>query len=165
MGLNSNYGTDPVAEAEGIWLELDGETKVKIRRAGGGNKEYENLHSKMLEPYQSRLRMVGKGKIPKSLEGPLKDIVKTCYARTVVVGWQTKIGETWHDGIEPYKLDDKGRTVGVPYEGADELIPVTEASIKKLLTDYPEVFTDILEFCGEAAVFKAQNLEAMEGNS
>jgi len=165
MGLNSNFGTDPAREAEGAWFELDEDTKVCLRRAGGGNKEYDKLHSKLIEPHLRRLRLVQGRKIPPGLEEPLKAIRRTCYARTVIVGWQTKVDEQWCDGIEPYSLNDAGAPVAIPYEDASGLLPVTEKTLCKLLEDYPEAFVLIMELCGEASAFKDEVLEVMEGNS
>jgi hypothetical protein len=82
MGLNKNFGTDPKRESEGAWFELDEDTKVKLRRAGGGNKEYEKLHTKLLQPHMRRLRMTQGKRIPPGLEEPLKEIQRVCYART-----------------------------------------------------------------------------------
>jgi len=165
MGLNSNFGTDPAREADGAWFELDEDTKVKLRRAGGGNKEYDKLHSKLLQPHMRRLRLAHGNRIPPGLEEPLKAIQRTCYARTVVAGWQTKVNEQWCDGIEPYTLNDEGAPIATPYEEASELLPITEKNLTKLLEDYPEAFTTIMELCGEAAAFKDEMLEIMEGNS
>lgn len=165
MGLNSNFGTAPHKEAEGAWFELDEDTKVKLRRAGGGNKEYDKLHSKLLEPHMRRLRMAHGKRIPPGLEEPLKAIQRTCYSRTVIVGWQTKVNGEWYDGIEPYQLNDDGAPVAVPYEEASDLFPVTEKTIAKALEDYPEALLTIMELCGDATAFKDEMLEAMEGNS
>jgi hypothetical protein len=165
MGLNSNFGTDPKRESEGTWFELDEETKVRLRRAGGGNKEYDKLHSKLLEPHMRRLRMAGGKRIPPGLEEPLKEIQRVCYARTVIAGWQTKVNGQWCDGIEPYELNDEEAPEAIPYETASDLLPVTEKNLAKLLKDYPEAFTTILELCADASAFKDEGLESMEGNS
>jgi len=165
MGLNSNFGTAPHKEAEGSWFELDEETKVKLRRAGGGNKEYEKLHTKLLQPHMRRLRMTQGTRIPPGLEEPLKEIQRICYARTVIAGWQTKVNGQWCDGIEPYKLNETDAPEAVPYENSSELLLVTEKNLVKLLKDYPEAFVIIMELCGEATAFKDDMLEAMEGNS
>jgi hypothetical protein len=165
MGLNSNFGTAPHKEAEGAWFELDEDTKVKLRRAGGGNKDYDKLHTKLLQPHMRRLRLAQGTRIPPGLEEPLKAIQRMCYARAVIVGWKTMVDGQWCDGIEPYELNDEGAPVAVPYEGAAGLLPVTEKSIVKLLEDYPEAFVTIMELCGDATAFKDDMLEAMEGNS
>jgi hypothetical protein len=165
MGLNKNFGTDPKRESEGAWFELDEDTKVKLRRAGGGNKEYEKLHTKLLQPHMRRLRMTQGTRIPPGLEEPLKEIQRMCYAKTIIVGWQTKVGSQWYDGIEPYTLNEEDAPEAVPYENSSELLPVTEKNLMKLLKDYPEAFTTILELCADASAFKDDMLEAMEGNS
>ena len=112
-----------------------------------------------------RLRMAHGKRIPPGLEEPLKAIQRTCYSRTVIVGWQTKVNGEWCDGIEPYTLNEEGAPEAVPYEDASELLPVTEKTLTKLLEDYPEAFTTIMELCGDAAAFKDEMLEIMEGNS
>ena len=165
MGLNDSFGTDVKSEAEGTWFELDGETKVRLRRAGGGNKDYDKLHSQLLQPHMRRLRLAGGNKIPPGLEEPLKQIQRVCYARAVIVGWQTKIDGQWCDGIEPYELNDEGSPVAVKLEGAEGLLNVTEKNLTKLLEDYAEAFVVIQELCGDATSFKEEVLEAMEGNS
>lgn len=165
MGLNSNYATAPKAEEDGAWFELDDDTKVLLRRAGGANKEYDKLHSQMLQPYMRRLNVGGRTKIPPSLVEPLKAISRTCYARTVLKGWQTKVDGEWCDGIEPYTVDEYGACVAVPFDSSADLFPVTEKTLTKVLEDYPEVFADIMELCGEADSFRTEALEIMEGNS
>jgi len=164
MGLCSNFGTSPTREAEGAWFELDEDTKVKLRRAGGGNKDYDKLHAKLLQPHMQRLRMARGLRIPSGLEEPLKEIQRTCYARTIIVGWQTKVDGEWCDGIEPYRLNEDDAPVGIPYQSASELLPVTEKNLVKLLKDFPEAFTTILELCADATAFKDEALEVMEGN-
>lgn len=165
MGLNRSFGTDPAAEKEGAWFEFDDETRVKLRRAGGGNKEYDKLHSKLMEPHMRRLRMTKGLKIPPGLEEPLRQIQRTCYARTVIVDWQTKIDGEWWSGIEPYEVDEEGRPRPVEFEGKDALLRCTEANMVTLLKDYPEAFNMILELCGEAEGFRTDLEEAVEGNS
>lgn len=165
MGLSSSFGTDPQKEADGAWFELDEETKVCLRRAGGGNKEYDKLHTKLLQPHMRRLRIGGGTKIPPGLVEPLKAVSRMCYARTVIAGWQTKVNGQWCDGIEPYELNDDGAPVAVAYDGAASLLKITESNLLKVLEDYPEVFTTIMELCGDAAAFKDEMIEAMEGNS
>lgn len=165
MSLSSSFGTDPQKEADGAWFELDEDTKVRLRRAGGGNKEYDKLHTQLLQPHMRRLRMGAGTKIPPGLVEPLKAISRMCYARTVIVGWQTKVDDQWCDGIEPYELNDDGAPVAVPYENAEGLLKVTESNLLKVLEDYPEAFTTIMELCADASAFKDEMLEIMEGNS
>ena len=165
MGLNSNFATDPKKESTGEWFELDEETKVLLRRAGGGNKEYEKLHTKLLQPHMRRLRMTQGTRIPPGLEEPLKEIQRICYARTIILGWKTKVDGQWCDGIEPYTLTEDGAPKAVKYSEASELLPVTEKNLSNLLKDYPEAFTTIMELCADASAFKDEALEAMEGNS
>jgi len=165
MGLNSNYATNPKAEAEGCWFELDETTKVLLRRAGGANKEYDTTHTELLQPYMRRLKVGAGGKIPPGLVEPLKAVSRLTYARSVIKGWQTKVNGEWQDGIEPYTVDEEGACEAAPLETAADLMPVTEKNILKLLENYPEVYTDILEICSEADAFRAEELEVMEGNS
>lgn len=165
MGLNRNYATAPKAEQDGAWFELDEDTKVLLCRAGGANKEYDKLHTELLQPYMKRLKMGSGNKIPPALVEPLKAISRMCYARAVIKGWKTRVNGEWCDGIEPYTLNEDGACVAVPFETADDLLPVTEKVLLKVIEDYGEVFADIMELCGEADSFRAEALEAMEGNS
>lgn len=170
MSLFKEFATDQDNEKSGVWTELGDNSKLKLRRAGGSNKEFEVLQTELTKPFQKRIRLSG-GSIPNTLLSTMRKISVECFSKTVVCGWQTKIkdeegNESWHDGIEGVDIDEAtGKRSERSIQTEKDLWPVTETNIRKMFTEFPDFFEVVMEVASDAAAFRDEGLEAMAGNS
>ena len=160
MGLFEEFATDDKEEVEGVWAEMSEGVKLKLKRAGGANKAYESMHLAKLKPYRNRLKG---GTVPPVMLPIMRGINRECFAKTVVADWQTKIGEEWHSGIQGFEEVD-GRTQSIAVNGPSDLWPVTEKNIKLMFEALPEFFELVAAFADDAAAFREEGLETIEGN-
>jgi hypothetical protein len=134
-------------EKEGILVNY-GDFRFKIARAGGSNQDFRRLLQAKLKPF--RHQMDNDTMDEKASEA----IVREVYARTIVLGWETKVSEdpspegTW----EPWLETPDGKTKFS-----------VEACIK-VLTDLPELFKDIQSMASKAAHYRKAEEEADTGN-
>jgi hypothetical protein len=169
MGLFKEFATDQRNETEGVWVELGDTVRLKLKRAGGANKDFENMQTEKMKPFQRRIRASG-GSIPNNLLSAMRKINLECFVSTVICGWQTKMKEdgkaVWVDGIEGFKVDEEtGKRSAIEINEPSDLWPVTEANMRKALEELPDFFDVVADFASDAAAFREEGLEAMEGNS
>lgn len=127
--LRNALKTSPKLERDGIWLE-QGNTKVKLRRAGGSNTEYNAAMAKIATEHGRALKL---NLMP---DDKANAMLHEVYAEHVVVAWQTLVTgedgkEVWADGIEQ--------------EGTDKLAPVTLENVVAYWKDVPEWFATCKE--------------------
>lgn len=142
MGLYNTFKTNPQYEIEGIWVEyglLDGDEsrpiRFKIARAGGQNKAFQKALEKATRPYRRALQ-----------SGMLDDKVadrlyKQVFAETVVLDW-TNV------------TDDTG-----------DVLEFNTENVLKVLNDLPDLFADLREQSGNAALYREELLEEDLKNS
>lgn len=133
------FKTDDATEQEGVWVEYGtkatGEPiRIRIARAGGGNLKYTRVLERKWKPVRRQAQL---GTLdPKLSERLLAEV----YAESVILGWEN--------------VDDES---GNP-------LPFTVANATKLLTDLPELFTDLQLQANRLALFRADLREADAGN-
>lgn len=123
------YLNNPGREMEGIYLKF-GPVEIKVRRAGGANTAYETAMAKYVRPYRKK---VLKGSMtPEDMRN--KVLIPT-YLDAVVIDWR---------GVE----DDKG-----------ENVPYSRQMFMDYITEFPEVFDELITLTTEASLFLEQQVE------
>lgn len=139
MSLYKQFRTDSDLEVSGIFLEYGENSKkqpirFKVARAGGSNSKFDKVLAEKTKPYRGLLK--NDSMDPKLAE----KLVMHAYCESVLLGWE-----------------------GVEDENGNEL-PFSADNAKKLFTDLPDLFADIREQAGRAALFRQHILEQEAGN-
>lgn len=148
MGLRRLFKTSDKVEKQGVYLEYDDKTRIKIARAGGSNTTFTKLFEKKMRPFRRALNTGLLGN--KQAAALLHDI----YAETIILSWEEKRGGEWMKGIDP---EDAGM------EGAELLEPTKENMIK-VFKELPELFVDIQQQSQAVALFREELDEGDVGN-
>lgn len=143
MGLYDRFKTNKDLEKTGVIVEL-GVCRIRLARAGGANQAYQRALAAKTKPHR---RAIQSGNMDNDV---LQDILAQVYAQHIVLGWETKddMGE-WHDGIE----NANGDIVEVNYE-----------NVYQVLTDLPDLFTEITEYATTGELYNATMLEGAVKN-
>jgi len=151
MGLQEQFATDVSLETQGIFIDY-GNDRVKIARAGGGNKKFAKLLERKTKPFR-RAIAVGAFSAERSLS-----ILREVYAETVVLDWEVNRGtetvQKWVKGIVP---KDAGMT-------GKNLLPVTPENVMKVFVNLPDLFIDLQQQAQAGALFRTEINEADSGN-
>jgi hypothetical protein len=147
MGLRKLFKTDEKVEQQGVWLDY-GDTRIRIARAGGANKKFAKVLDKKTKPYR---RALASGTMDNDRAN---NILRETYAESVVLDWQTKVGDEWKPGIDP---EDAGLPAG-------DLLPVNSDNVLLALTALPDLYQDIMSQAQSIALFRAELDEAAAGN-
>lgn len=124
--LYERYQTNRDAETKGIWLNFGpvdpndptkGDTRIRLARAGGANEAYQNMRTKLLEPWSASLR-IGQP-IP---EADSRKIMTRLYAATIITEWENV-----------FDADGNQR-------------PCTLEQKEQVLTDLPQLYAEIFDF-------------------
>ena len=135
MSLYAQFKTDKNVEKTGIILEYGFNSKkqpiqIRIARAGGANEHYSKLLEAKIKPYRRQIQN-------ETLDNAIAEkITKEVYAQSVILGWEN---------VE----DEKGNPIEF---NVDNCV--------KLLTDLPDLWSDIQAQSTRAALFRADILEA-----
>lgn len=111
-----------------------GTMRFKIARAGGANSDFIKLASQRFKPYQAAINA---DTMPKEIAD---DLVVGIFVDTIVLDWENVYGR------------DK------------QLIPFSKEACRKLLTDLPNLFTELQQASMKVSNFQKENLEAAAGN-
>ena len=135
MNLYKQFKTNPDLEKSGIFIEYGKNSKgenisFKVARAGGDNVRYTKYLESKLKPHRRLLQLDSMD--PKLLES----IILDAFCNAVLISWS-----------------------GVEGEDGKEIKFSTDAAIK-LFTDLPELYKDLQTQCTNAALFRADVLEA-----
>lgn len=140
MSLYKQFETNAAVETAGILLQY-GKTEdgrpinIRIRRAGGANKQYTKLMEVRVKPHR---RQILNETIDRSLTD---DLVKDVFAETVVIGWEN--------------VEDR----------AGKAIEFNKANVLKLFDDLPDLYADIQEQANRASLFRMDIRENDSKNS
>lgn len=147
--MNDIYGafkTDKGLEQAGVYLDY-GKFRVKVARAGGSNKAFARLLEAKLRPYQRAIKT-------ETIDPELAEkIMLDVYARTVVVGWETKVEKDGKEEWQPLLQNAQG-----------DLVKPSPEAIAELFKALPDLFADIQEQTNKAAIFREAVLETNAGN-
>ena len=137
------FRSDADAEKNGIILDY-GTFRVTIARAGGANKKYQRTLEALSRPYRRAIQM------EQMSDEQARELLKVVYARTIVRNWEVKVDkEKWEVGIE---------------SPDGETIPFNEENILLTFSNLPDLFADIMDQAGKAALFRASLREQAAGN-
>jgi len=134
MSLYKNYATDSVKEQTGVPITFepndDGTIPTFIcSRIGESNKEYTKALRHATKPYE---RQIALKTLPQEKDA---EIYLNVFVDTILKGWSNVRDETNVD------------------------MPFNKANAKKLLTDLPDLYTELKNQAGEAALFHKYGLE------
>lgn len=127
--LFKQYGTNKDMEKAGIILDYGLNSKgkpifIKIARAGGANQQFAKCLDRKTKPYRRQIQS-------ETLDEEIgARIQREVYAESVILSWS---------GVE----DADGNE-----------IPFNRENCEKLLTDLPDLFTDIREAAGKIVLFR-----------
>jgi len=79
MNLRKRYESDPVAEVEGVWVEIDPDAKARVKVARFNNPEHEKCLEKLRKPYRNMRSL------PKSIGDK---IMNESMAEAILMGWE-----------------------------------------------------------------------------
>ena len=140
--MYETFRTDGDAEQNGIYIDY-GSFRVKVARAGGTNKAYQRELERLSRPHRRAIAT-------EMFENEQAlALLRAAYARTVIKAWEVKTDDGWQSGIE-------SRT--------GEVLPFNEANVLATFGELPDLFTDLMEQAGKAALFRASLREQAAGN-
>ena len=148
MGLKKLFKTNGALETSGVVVDYDGETRIRIARAGGSNKKYIKAVERTLKPYRRALA-AGQMSNTKATE-----LLSKVFAETIILGWEVNRGGQWLPGIDPEDAGEQGA----------ELLPVTSENVQKVFKTLPDLFIDLQQQAGTIALFREEIAEADSGN-
>jgi hypothetical protein len=135
MSLYKQFATSENQEKDGIFLEYGKNSKglpirIKIARAGGSNARFSKVLEKETKAFRRQIQT-------ETLDEETgQAIQRRVYAKSIILAWEN---------VEDSK---------------NVALPFTEENIIKVLTDLPDLFTDIRECAAKVALFRADALEA-----
>lgn len=132
--LRKLFGTDNKAETEGIWIDYADGIAMKIARTGGANTAYSRYLANLLKPYKFQL---DRGTLS---EETSRELLVDAFANCVLKDWK---------GI----TDDKGK-----------VLEYSAANAKKILIEYPELFSELQTLAGDYRRFAQGALEETAKN-
>ncbi len=147
MGLRKLFKTDERVENDGVVLDY-GDTRIRIARAGGANKRYAKLLDKMTKPIR---RAIAAGTLDNERA---MEILMEAYAKTVVLGWETRADDQWVPGISPADAGVDGKN----------LLPLTPENCLLVFKNLPDLFQDVRQQAESISLFRAELDEAAAGN-
>jgi hypothetical protein len=141
MSLYQQFKTDEKLEKEGILVDFgvnqrtDKPIRFRIARAGGSNITFAKAMEKATRPHKRALHL---GTLSNDVA---EKIYREVFIDTVLLDWEEVDGS---DG---------------------QPLPFTRENAVKLFTDLPDLFAQLREDAGNAALFLAEVREADLGNS
>lgn len=144
MSMFGGFKVSPTLENEGIWADY-GTFRVRLRRAGGGNKLYQRTAEQVMRPYQ-KLSKAGALSNDKAVE-----LLKIIFAKAVIAGWE-------------YQIEDDQWVSGVEDPATGEIVEPTEDVLVRVLDAYPDLFDDLTATARELRNYLAEDDEAAQGN-
>lgn len=135
--LRKMFETDQSVEREGIWLEYAPGVEIKIARAGGSNKRFAKILSRLAKPHRRSIQT-------DTINGDvLRKMFISAYAQAVVLDWR---GIT--TDILTKNEDDAGTD-----------LPCNQENVEAVLEALPDLFADIQKASDNIALFRAEILE------
>ncbi len=80
MDIKKIFKTDPIAEKEGVWVDIDDSSSILIARVG--NPRFKSMLERLTLPYKSAIR---KGTLSQDV---FDKILAKCTAETIVLDWR-----------------------------------------------------------------------------
>lgn len=133
--LYKAFSTSEQLEKEGVWFEIDDETKFLLARAGGANEKYQRALQTRGKPYSRR---AARGNLDPTT---IKDIEKQVFLDSILLGWK-----------------------GVRDQDGDEM-EFTRGNAIKLMNDLPELYETLVDAAQTLAYYKAEYIDEMGESS
>lgn len=134
MSMYQNFKTNPDLEKGGIVIDY-GSFRVTLARAGGANKKFGRLLEAKTKPLKRAIQTDTMD------SDKAVDLMKEVYAETVVINWETKVGDDFVQGIEDP-------------QDATKVLPVNKENLLTTFRNLPDLFTDLQEQATKAALFR-----------
>jgi hypothetical protein len=135
MSIYHTFGTDKELEKNGVWMDVDENTRFLIARIGTVGCAYDKLLKAATKPYR---RAIENETIAPEL---VRKIITETFAKTALMDWRNVKDE----------------------EGND--IPFSKENAAKLLADLPDLANDLLEFARDYQNYRKAQLEEDAKNS
>lgn len=133
MDLKKEYGADKDLQTNGIWVPFD-DASILIAYADSANPNYERAIERFTHKHQKKINNDKAMRRPENRKQVLEAVI-SAYAEAVVLDWKNlKLG--------------------------DEDLVYSKEACKKILLDYPELYSEIRDFAMEFSNF--QNEEDSE---
>lgn len=123
------FETDSETETKGINYNMGKMGKFVLARAGGDNEKYSSLMEKVFRPYRKQIE---RGRIDADL---MITLLVDVFAGSVILGWS---------GV----TDRKGKE-----------IKYSVAKCRELMTELPELFTELRDAASDIANYRAEQVE------
>ena len=143
MGLYTDYETNVDVEKSGVVFELSDDTRIRMARAGGANKQYLKKLEQVTRPHR---RAIATESISTELSNKL---MRETFAETIILDWQTLVDGEWVQGI----VDKEG-----------DIQPFNAANVIKTFEDLPEVFDTLQTEAAKIVHFRSEQMEEESGN-
>jgi hypothetical protein len=128
------FETDPTTEVDGITYDMGNLGKFILARAGGANVKFAKAVERKTRPYRQQIE---RGTIDNELGNSL---LIEAFAEGVLLGWKGVKGKDGKD---------------LKFSGPAAI---------KLLTDLPELFTELRDVASDMANYRAKQIEDDTGN-
>lgn len=141
--LRKMFETDKSVEKNGIVVEYAPGVEITVARAGGANKKFAKVMTRLAKPYR---RAIQTSTIDEDI---LKGLFIKAYAQAVILSWKgiTKDLITHND------------------EDAETELEFNQENVQAVLREQPELFNDIQKTSSDISYYRAQILEEDAGNS
>lgn len=132
--IYSLFEMDKAMEEQGIVVDFGDYGRFKIARAGGGNQRFAECFTRRYRPYK---RQQETDSLPEDVG---RRLLAEIYADAVLKDWE-----------------------GV-YDREGKPIPFTHAAVVQLFVDLPELFVQIRNAAGDAALYRREEIQEIAGN-
>lgn len=159
--MYKQFKTDEALEKKGVWLDY-GTFRVLVARSGGSNTKFQKILDTLTKPYKRQLEAES---LP---EAKGAEIMRLAFTRAIILGWEVAVDA---DGVpieaeEDLPTDWEERTFKPGLHAPDgSLIAYNEENVVAALKALPDLFIDIRQQSGRAALFREDIREAEAGNS
>ena len=145
MSLYEQFSMDKDAELKGVLLDYGSGGRIRIARAGGSNVKFQ----RRIEAFQKRYkRQIDLDVIEDEVVN--RELI-SIYADTIVLGWESG--------------DEDKPEVGVIPGPDGKPLRFNRENVVSLLTDLPDLFTDLRQQSLQLTLFREAVKEADSGNS
>ena len=154
MGMYSVYKTSEKSEKEGIILQYDESFRVRVRRAGGSNKEFEKVLAEKTATIKKALE------IDAVSNERQREILKEVVAETIVMDWEVK-NPKW-TGKKTCKAPEWLQGI----EGEDgKILPFNYENVLDVFKNINDLFLSIYQDSSKMSLFRELSRKEDSKNS
>lgn len=135
--LRKMFETKPEIETQGVIVEYAPGVEIRIARAGGANKKFAKVLSRLSKPYR---RAIQTNTIDEQI---LTGLFIKAYAAGIILGWT---------GITRDLITHND-------EDSDQELEFNQENVEALLQEQPNLFLDIQQTADNIAIFRSEVLE------